>query len=248
VADVEWKRAVQKVGLQIPSVENQAQGLYAPRSRPAVKGSDLTASINSPNSVKSCPASHAESTRETVLARQALVRLAGGWNWAKEAEELLWAIAQQDPDGQWALELLARAFRLGGDTRALLRVFQLAVTARPEDAVAKNNLAAVSLLLRTNLDQAHELAREGFCIEPGLCASTYAFSLHLRGQTSDALHVLRSSSEVERQRPATAAYYGVILAAAGDLAAAEPYLALAEQGDLLPEECLMLQAARRLLP
>ncbi len=47
--------------------------------------------------------------------------------------------------------------------------------------------------------------------------------------------------------PAIAAYYGIVLAGAGDYARAAGFLDLGEKASLLPEEKALLERARRTL-
>jgi hypothetical protein len=47
------------------------------------------------------------------------------------------------------------------------------------------------------------------------------------------------------EEPSTSAYYGILLAAAGEQESARPYLARAAQGYLLPEEKALLEKAQR---
>ncbi|MHC1768009.1 MAG: hypothetical protein AB9869_27695 [Verrucomicrobiia bacterium] len=169
-----------------------------------------------------------------------LVQLAGEWRWESEAEALLWATAREADGWQagWALTLLGRAYELRGDTRSLLRVFTMRLGRDPGDLVAKNNVAAASLLLGTNLPWAHRLAREVYEKDPSRAAfaCTHAFSLHLLGRTKEGLALLSKLPEEARRNPSTAAYYGLMLRACGESAAARECVPLAESGRLLPEE------------
>lgn len=169
-----------------------------------------------------------------------LVQLAGEWQWEREAEALLWQTAREATgvDSGWALGLLARAFQLKGDTASLLRVFVLALEREPENLTAKNNVAAASLLLGTNLAAAHRLAEEVYQ-EAGsnpAFACTYAYSRHLLGRTAEGLCVLSGLPESAKRNPSTAAYFGTMLRANGQTDAAEEYAEIARSGWLLPEE------------
>jgi hypothetical protein len=169
-----------------------------------------------------------------------LVQLAGEWQWEREAEDLLWKTAREAPawDSGWALGLLTRAFHVEGDTASLLRVFILALERDPENLTAKNNVAAASLLLGTNLPDAHRLAEENYresASNPAF-ACTYAYSRHLLGRTAEGLCVLSGLPELVKREPSTAAYYGAMLRANGKLDLAEEYAEIARRGWLLPEE------------
>ena len=175
-------------------------------------------------------------------ATAVLVQLAGAWHWEEEAEELLWETAQRGHDSQWALTLLARAYQLSGDTPALLRVFDAAAARQPNDLIARNNLAAASLLLKTNLASAHRLARAVYIAQPTntAFACTYAYSLHLQGRTREGLRLLDRFPDEAVRSPGIAAYQGVMLNAEGEFAAAEKCFSLAKTGVLLPEESALV--------
>lgn len=185
-----------------------------------------------------------DGTHAVPNSQEALVRLAGAWSWENEAEALLWEIAA-GTETRWALSLLKKAYELAGDTRSLLRVFRAEARSNPEDIVARNNVAAASLLLSTNLATAHASARQIYEAQPtnSAMASTYAYSMHLQGRTSEAIKMLSQFTEESLRQPSLAAYFGVLWAAQGSMAKAETYLEFARQGPLLPEERKLVEAA-----
>lgn len=190
------------------------------------------------------------SSSNVLASARALVRLAGAWAWEEEAEKLLWDAASGGSDPFWALTLLRRCYEIGGDTRSLLRVFALEVKQNPEDLIARNNLAASSLLLGTNLVAAHQFAREVHVAEPAnpSLASTYAYSLHLQGRTREGLDILAGFPEnTFQETPGAAACYAVLLAAQGSKSEAEKHLAAARKGYLLPEERLLVDSVAKQL-
>jgi Flp pilus assembly protein TadD len=94
------------------------------------------------------------------------------------------------------------------------------------------------------------MAREVYEKEPknAAYASTYAFSLYTQGENKKALKVFETLTEEQLRQPEIAAYYGVILAATGDLARAPEFLDLGEKSTkLLPQEKAMIEKARRSL-
>jgi hypothetical protein len=56
---------------------------------------------------------------------------------------------------------------------------------------------------------------------------------------------MQSLPKDKLEKPATAAYYGVLLAAKGERAEAARFLDLAKDADLLPEEKNLVREARR---
>jgi hypothetical protein len=184
----------------------------------------------------------AASDRPELLA--ALANVAQGWSWTNQVEEALWASAKQYPADSSAFLALERDYYFRGDTRSLFRVYSAMLEQNPNDLLAKNNLATVCLLLRTNLDRAHPLAHDVYeqhQTNP-VIASTYAFSLHLQGKTAEGLGVLGKLSGDDLRRSGIATYYAVLLKAADQTNKAQVYRQLAERGPLLPEERALLDS------
>ena len=117
----------------------------------------------------------------------------------------------------------------------------------PKNFAAQNNLTATSLLLKLNLTQAHELAKEVFAQHPdqAIVTSTYAFSLHLQGRTKEGLAVLQKLKPEALETPSVALYYGLLLSATGETNQASKYLVIAKKADLLPEEKALAAEAIR---
>lgn len=171
------------------------------------------------------------------------------WSWQAEAIDLLWAGAKDEVKGDEALRSLYQHFASIDDTANLYRVLLRQLERHPDDNNVKNNVAQLSLLLKLNAARGRELAREVYEKDPRNSAyvSTYAFSLFDNGDTRKALQTIETLPEEERRSPEIAAYYGVILAAAGENARAAEFLDLGERAKLLPEEKALVQRARRSL-
>jgi hypothetical protein len=75
-------------------------------------------------------------------------------------------------------------------------------------------------------------------------ASTYAFALYRRGEMRKAVQAFADFPETELRRPQIAAYYGIMLAAAGSFARAREFLDLGAKANLLPEERALLDKAQ----
>jgi cytochrome c-type biogenesis protein CcmH/NrfG len=172
------------------------------------------------------------------------------WGWRTEAIELLWLIAKDPVKGDEALRTLYQYFAKKDDTENLYRVLLHSTELHPEDRNAQNNFAQISLLLNLNAARGQKMAREVYEKDPknAAYASTYAFALHAQGETKKALKVFDSLTEEQLRQPEIAAYYGVILAAAGDSARATEFLDLGEKSEkLLPQEKALIEKARRSL-
>jgi hypothetical protein len=181
-------------------------------------------------------------------ARQlaALARMANKWGWGKEKEEVLKLIVERFPGERWALQSLNHHYLATGNTRGLHKIYSTLVEYDANDFAAKNNLAATSLLLNLQTNKAHEMAHEAWLKATNnvAFASTYAWSLHLQGRTAEGLAVLDALPPERLESPGVALYYGAMQVAVNAPAKAKKHLALAETGQLLPEEKTLLANAK----
>jgi tetratricopeptide (TPR) repeat protein len=175
-----------------------------------------------------------------------LLELSGRWGLPREHEDLLWQIVQTFPGEHGAWQELERDYSMTGDTRKLNRLYATLFSIFPQNADIKNNLAATSLLLKTNLTRTYAWAAEAYAQKPNNppVVSTYAYALHLQGRTREGLAALEKLKKTSLEQPSVALYYGVLLSAAGEPDKGAPYLALAKaRGRLLPEEKRLLLEA-----
>jgi predicted Zn-dependent protease len=184
---------------------------------------------------------------ENAKPLAALASMAQAWGWEREREELLWLLVQRFPGERWVMQALNQMYVAAGNTRGLHKLYSTQMSFDANDLVAKNNLAALSLLLNLQPARAHELAREVYSRVPSnaVFASTYAYSLHVQGKTKEGLKAMEDLSPPQLERPNIAAYYGVLLAADGEANKAKKYLDLAGKEQLLPEEKAMIEQARK---
>src|SRR6185369_4282798 len=184
----------------------------------------------------------AKNRKEALLM---LYRLATAWNWARQKEELLWALVRNYPTEKWAAVSLSKTFLVEGRTRSLMALYSQQVNANRLDLSARNNLAMTALLLGAWELRPHDLAREVYRrahANPAY-ASTYAFSLHIQKKDDSALKVLEKLTLQQLEDPAVAGYYGVVLRATGKVERAQKYLGLAANAGLLPEERKLIEEA-----
>jgi Flp pilus assembly protein TadD len=141
-------------------------------------------------------------------------------------------------------------YSTAGNTVGLKRVVDKMVEDDPSDSKARNNSIMLAFLLGQAKETDSQAARELFVRNPGdpTYASTYAYSLYLQHRIDDALKVMRSLSAEQLEEPATAAYYGFLLAAKGEKTEAAKFLDLAERASLLPEEKHLVREARQRTP
>jgi tetratricopeptide (TPR) repeat protein len=190
-----------------------------------------------------------KATGQRPEALEQLTRFASGIRWEAEATDLLWQVARGNDNPQWALAALQKQYTEQGNTRGLLNVATRRLELEPASVAAQNDVAALSLLLNSNLERAIALAREVRRKEPKnpIIATTYGYAEHLAGNTEEGLKIYRSLPPELLQAPSVAAYYGVILAYVGSPEEAGQALAVAESGKLLTEERDLVAKTRAML-
>lgn len=174
-----------------------------------------------------------------------LTRATSDWHWEKEWIELLWNLTKYHETRFEALQNLYQKYSDDGDTAGLYRVLVQLAELLPEDGRIQNNFAQISLLLNADVERARKLAADLYRKEQSNPAyvATYAFALHTKGDTKGALKVMGTLNPTELRDPPIAAYYGVLLAAAGDAQSAREYLKLGAAAKLLPEEKTLITKA-----
>ena len=175
-----------------------------------------------------------------------LQSIAFQWNWPEQAVGVLWMLAGIPSAQRNALQDLYRFYAGERDTTGLYRALSRLVAVMPEEEAVRNNFAQISLLLRAETFRARGIARELHEAHPqeAAYASTYAFALYQSGDLKGGLKIMNQLTPQQRHEPAVAAYYGVLLAAAGQGDVANEYLELARQAKLLPEEETLVARAR----
>jgi predicted Zn-dependent protease len=178
----------------------------------------------------------------------AIAQLAEGWNYAEEAADAWWIIANGNENAGEALTALQRLYKAKQNSHGLLRVAKRALELNPADLVAANNYASLGLLI-TGDNTARRLATKLHRENPAnaLLSSTYAFALFTEGKTSEALQEMETLKEGQLRHPVIAAYYFVMLVENGKMERAHSFLSAANKAQLLPEEQELLTAATRKL-
>jgi hypothetical protein len=181
-------------------------------------------------------------------ALTALLELANRWQVPHAQEDLLWSIAQEFPDTNWALNSLERLYYNAGNTAGLYQLYLALFPGSTKNLALKNNLAATALLLKTNVADAYQWAADIYAQAPTNAdvVSTYAYALHLQGHDNEGLAALQKLKPSQLEKPSIALYYGVLLSATGRASEAAPYLQLARtKGQLLTEEKQLLTEAEK---
>ena len=175
-----------------------------------------------------------------------LARTISKWQWKDEATDLLWTLTKFPREQREALNTLYQHYKETKNTQGLYRVLLRLAEVDPADLKVQNNLAQISLLLNANVGRARQIAADLYRKQPSNAAyvSTYAFSLYAKGDAKGAVALMNTLGEDECRDPSLAAYYGIMLAAAGDQTRAREYLQIGKNANLLPEEKLLIDRAQ----
>ncbi len=175
-----------------------------------------------------------------------LARLASKWELEKESEELWWRVAENPQTRREALEELRRLYRGKNQTAKLYDVLQRLHESSPSEAPITADLARLGLNIGQNTEQSHQLAKEAYDRAPTEvnCALTYAFSLSRFGRNAEAVTIVESLPPEQLHDPHAAVYVALLLAEAGQIEAANNYIATADDGNIYPEEEKLLDEAK----
>ena len=189
-----------------------------------------------------------KATRNRPERLATIAQLAEGWDYAEEAADAWWIIANGNESAREALTALQRLYKAKQNSHGLLRVAKRALELNPADLVAANNYASLGLLI-TGDNTARRLATKLHRENPAnaIFSSTYAFALFTEGKTSEALREMETLKEGQLRHPVIAAYYFVMLVENGKMERAHAFLSAANKAQLLPEEQELLTAATRKL-
>jgi len=175
-----------------------------------------------------------------------LARLASKWELEKESEELWWRVAENPQTRREALEELRRFYRGKNQIAKLYDVLQRLHESSPSEAPITADLARLGLNIGQNTEQSHQLAKEAYDRAPTEvnCALTYAFSLSRLGRNAEAVTIVESLPPEQLHDPHAAVYVALLLAEAGQIEAANKYIATADDENIYPEEEKLLDEAK----
>jgi hypothetical protein len=162
--------------------------------------------------------------------------------WSEESEEVLWAIARGPSTQRAALQQLYRLYRDRRDTKMLYRVVARIAQLNPNDRLALNNLAILSLLLDQNVQAAAKIADHNYQLFPENLAfiSTQGYALLKIGKTNEARALILKLPPEQLKSPNLSLYAGVILAECSDVKARSLLKAIPPNASFLPEEKQLL--------
>jgi tetratricopeptide (TPR) repeat protein len=185
--------------------------------------------------------------RTTPRGRRALWQTAAEAGWREKVMKMLELSAEAPTDREWALGVLFDHYSRIPDTHKMLDISRRLLAVEPDDAMVRNNVAALSLLLKEDVDTGYKLARQAWTERPQDPAilATYGYALLLKGKAAEALDVFERIPPQYAAHPSIAVYYGAVLAANGQTKKAQPFLKVASTGHILPEEEKLLAETLR---
>jgi tetratricopeptide (TPR) repeat protein len=183
----------------------------------------------------------------TPAGRRALYQAAAEVGWREESLALLELAASAPTDTRWALMELFDYFSGVPDAHKMLDISRRLLALDPEDQFARNNVAALSLLLKDETERALQLARDAYASRPQDPAilSTYGYALLVNGQPTEALKIFERIPAKYAGHPSIAVYYAAVLTANGQINHARRYMTAADGARILPEEKELLAETLR---
>lgn len=192
-----------------------------------------------------------EATEMEPAGLELLANRSNGWGWESISVNTYWTMANNSKDPMRPLQVLFRYYTLNKNTYGIWRVTDLLVRRNPDDLVLKNNLAQLSLLLKTQTRRASEIASNLYdqMSDKADYSSTFAFSLLAEKRFKSALNVIRNFPESSLTEPSVALYAGLVFYANDLPEEATRYLsyARADVSNFLPEELVLLNNPSKIL-
>jgi len=182
---------------------------------------------------------------DSSLRQLRLVVSTWGPAWKSQLNDVISALGKQWGDIN-ALQYLYVEYTRERDTSKLREVTGEIVKASPSNRNAINNFAIFSMLMKQDLTDVINMARQLYEADShnAAFASTYAYGLHLTGYSGQGLKIMESLDPYQLNEPTIAGYYGILLTANNQPAKATEYLRIAQkEGDPLPEEKALIETA-----
>ncbi|MGB8167258.1 MAG: tetratricopeptide repeat protein [Chthoniobacteraceae bacterium] len=173
-------------------------------------------------------------------------RMALAWGWEERAVEALGKLTEDPTCPRWAIDALWAAAVKSGDSARLYQASRLLTKADPANVAARNRYLSLALLTGRDVDAAQRqiaiFARENAGnVE---VAATSGLSLYQQGKADEAAALMKTFPPEKLRDPAVALYPGLFLAATGRREDAAPFLQIAANAPLLPEEKALLAKAQ----
>ena len=154
----------------------------------------------------------------------------------RDVRQVLWMIAEREPDNLAARQELYQAYWQERNADGMLRMMELVLKERPDDRAAKYNVAALLFATRRGIDRAALLAKELYEDDPVSVGNAviHGFGIHLQGDSRKAAALLDGRDDLHKLGNDGAAYYSLILAGCGRDEDARRVLSPVDREALLP--------------
>jgi tetratricopeptide (TPR) repeat protein len=154
----------------------------------------------------------------------------------RDVREVLWMIAEREPENLAARQELYQAYWQERNADGMLRMMELVLRERRDDRVAKYNVAALLLVSGRGIDRAALLAKELYEDDPMSLSNAviHGFSIHLKGDSRKAAALLEGRDDLDKLGNDGTAYYSLILAGSGRDEDARRFLSAVDRAALLP--------------
>jgi Tetratricopeptide repeat len=168
----------------------------------------------------------------------------------RDVRQVLWMIAERDPQNISARQELYQAYWQERNADGMLRMMELVLKERPNDRAAKYSVASLLLATGRQVERARGLAKELYDADPLNLGNAvlYSFGLHLQGNSRMAADLIGARDDLHKLGNDGAAYYSLVLSGCGRDEEARRILSMVNQETLLPELRASLDRAFGTLP
>jgi tetratricopeptide (TPR) repeat protein len=155
----------------------------------------------------------------------------------RDVRQVLWMIAERDPQNVPARQELYQTYWQERDAEGMLRMMELILKEKPNDRAAKYSVASLLLATGRQIERGNRLAEELYEADPLNLGNAilYGFGLHLQGKSKMAADLLAARDDLHRLGNDGAAYYALVLSGCGRDDQARETLSRVESDILLPE-------------
>jgi Flp pilus assembly protein TadD len=154
----------------------------------------------------------------------------------RDVRQVLWMIAEREPENLAARQELYQAYWQERDADGMLRMMELMLKERPNDRAAKYNVAALLLATRRGIERAALLAKELYEDDPINVSNAviHGYGIHLQGDSRKAVALLEGREDLDKLGNDGGAYYSLILAGCGRDEDARRVVSTVDRDALLP--------------
>ena len=157
----------------------------------------------------------ADATEKGSGALERLARVAQGFGWQEQTEEVLWQLALKPGCPRWAADSLWRSSLAHGTAAQLAKSSRLLAETDPRHVRTRDCDIAAAMLTHTNESAVWKFASALHAAAPADVVLTliHALALHKQGKAAEAKALVGTLDPDALQEPRSALFHGVFLAA-----------------------------------